>query len=333
MGRKKTGGMQKGFKYTRKKFWYNDGENETQIFEGDAIPEGYERGRLKTGKAWNIGLTKYDNPSVAKMAQKCSKFETDYAGTRIEYLDERFKNSEEFISFWNEHTCTECVEYFKIYWEDLHILIEKFNLESPQEHRRILKDYIFDEEWRQHQSARLKGKNTWSKGKVVTRDAIEKQKATYAKRTEEQKAASKQKEYETRKKNGTLGFHKTEDERKLEQILKDRFGSDNIVYNYFDKERYPFKCDFYIPSEDLFIELHAGWEHQGHPFDKDNKEDLLLLETLKNKCNKSDYYTNVIYQWTDLDVKKLNTFKDNNLNYIIGYSVDEINEILKNKIY
>ena len=111
------------------------------------------------------------------------------------------------------------------------------------------------------------------------------------------------------------------------------FGSDNVVYNYFDKERYPFKCDFYIPSEDLFIELHAGWEHQGHPFDNNNEEDLLLLEELKNKQTISNYYKNVIYQWTDLDIRKLNTFKDNNLNYIIGYSVDEINEILKNKNY
>lgn len=333
MARVKTGGMQKGYKYTRKKLWYNNGSLETQIFEGDSIPDGYVHGRLKTGRAWNKGLTKYNNESVARMAQKKSKFNTNYKSTRAQYLDERFSNSEEFISFWHNHTCTECVEYFNIYWEDLHFLIQKFNLESPQEHRKLLKDYIFDDAFKQRQSEILKGKNTWSKGKVVSRESIEKQKASYAKRSEQQKISSKQKEYETRKKNGTLGFHKSKDEEILEHILKDMFGPDNVVYNYFDKERYPFKCDFYIPSEDLFIELHAGWEHQGHPFDNNNEEDLLLLEDLKNKQTISNYYKNVIYQWTDLDIRKLNAFKDNNLNYIIGYSVDEINEILKNKNY
>jgi hypothetical protein len=125
--------------------------------------------------------------------------------------------------------------------------------------------------------------------------------------------------------------HKTSDEKELESILFGFFGEDNVKYNYFDKDRYPFKCDFYIPSEDLFIELHAGWEHQGHPFDNSNLEDISILEEIKSKQNKSEYYSNVIYQWTELDVRKLNTFKENNLNYIIGYSVGEIYEILKDK--
>jgi len=32
-------------------------------------------------------------------------------------------------------------------------------------------------------------------------------------------------------------------------------------------------CDFYIPSEDLFIELNRHWSHGGHFYDPNNIED------------------------------------------------------------
>lgn len=332
MSRTKTGGMQKGYKYTKKRFWYNNGEVETLIFESDNVPDGYVRGRLKTGRSWNKGLTKYTNPSVAKISESNRLSGDDYSGTRYDYLLEKFSGNTEFIDYYNTHLCTECLVQFNISWDDLHILIDMLGLELPQQHTITLKDYIFDDEFRKRQSNILKGKNTWSKGRKRTLTEINHQKQSWNKRTEAQHKEAKYKEYLTKKANGTLGRHKTKDEQELEKILVEYFGDEDVQYNYFDKERYPFKCDFYIKSKELFIELHAGWEHQEHPFNSNNKEDLFLLEELKLKSLDSDYYKNVIYQWTDLDLRKVETAKKNNLNYIVGYSVEEVcNELFKNK--
>ena len=332
MGRTKTGGMLKGYKYTKKRCWYNNGIQETLIFEGDKIPSGYKKGRLKTGNCWNKGLTKYTNNSLAKMSESKRIAPDSYSGTRTDYIKETFTNNDYFIKYWKNHTCKECVDEFNITWDDLHLIIEILNLESPKEHKKILKDYIFDDEFKKHHSTVLKGKNTWSKGRKRTCEEIEKQKQTWKEKTPEQIAVSKQKEYNTRKNNNTLGYHKTVDEEKLEKLLISTFGKSDVEYNYFDVERYPYKCDFYIKSLDLFIELHAGWEHQGHAFDKNSEDDLVVLEELKEKSLKSKYYSNVIYQWTELDVRKLETFLRNNLNFIVGYSVEEIYEIIKDKI-
>ena len=333
MSRVKTGGMQKGYKYSKKRLWYNNGTIETLLFEDDTIPTGYVRGRLKTGKTWNKGLTKYTNSSMAKVSEKMKRKGDEYFGTRYDYLVNRFFNNNEFIEYYKSHLCYECLTQFNISWDDLHIIIDLLGLESPQQHIISLKDYIYDDKYKKRHSDTLKGKNTWSKGKKRSLSEIERQKISWSKRTNEQHKEAKYKEYLTRKANNTLGQHKTHDELLLEKILIEYFGNENVIYNYYDKERYPFKCDFYIVPEDLFIELHAGWEHQSHPFNNDNENDVALLEELKLKSINSDYYKNVIYQWTELDVKKLNTFKNNKLNYIIGYSVEEVcDELFKNKI-
>ena len=92
MSRVKTGGMQKGYKYSKKRLWYNNGTIETLLFEDDIIPTGYVRGRLKTGKTWNKGLTKYTNSSVAKVSEKMKRKGDEYFGTRYDYLVNRFFN-------------------------------------------------------------------------------------------------------------------------------------------------------------------------------------------------------------------------------------------------
>ena len=95
----------------------------------------------------------------------------------------------------------------------------------------------------------------------------------------------------------------------------ENYDKDDIIRQYFDKDRYPYKCDFYIKSEDKFIEVHGNWTHGKHPFDENNKEDIKILELWKEKAKTSDFYKNAIYQWTDLDVRKKKTAENNNLNF------------------
>lgn len=133
--------------------------------------------------------------------------------------------------------------------------------------------------------------------------------------------------FNTKKKNGTLGT--SNDEDIIYQFLIYKFDFDDIIHHYKDK-RYPFECDFYIKSLDLFIELNFFWTHGKEPFDKNNKQHLeklndwkLKSEEINFKQNKKDAYKNAIYIWTIDDPLKLQTFKQNNLNYKIFYNFNE----------
>ena len=97
-----------------------------------------------------------------------------------------------------------------------------------------------------------------------------------------------------------------------------KYGIDNVKRQYSDS-RYPFACDFYIPSEDLFIEFNRNWTHGGHPFDESNLDDIYKFEQWQEKAETSNYYKNAIYTWTDLDVRKQKCAKENNLNYKMIY--------------
>lgn len=88
------------------------------------------------------------------------------------------------------------------------------------------------------------------------------------------------KEYNTKKKNKT--FNTSSDETYIENILKERFPNIKCQYK---SSLYPFNCDFYIPEKDLYIEYQGHWTHGKHPFDESNKEDVIKLESWKNKNN------------------------------------------------
>ena len=118
------------------------------------------------------------------------------------------------------------------------------------------------------------------------------------------------------KSNGTYG--KSADEEKFYQELVSQYGLENVKRQYSD-ERYSFDCDFYISSEDLFIELNKHWTHGGHPFDKNDFEDIQKLSKWQEKAQTSKFYRNAIYVWTDLDVRKKEIAKKNNLNYKVIY--------------
>ena len=92
-------------------------------------------------------------------------------------------------------------------------------------------------------------------------------------------------------KNGTLGKNvETKAEIEYYEYLKTLFDESDIHKQYFDKERYPFKCDFYVESEDLFIEVHGNWTHGGRPFDPQDEECQKQLADWKERAKNSDYY-------------------------------------------
>jgi hypothetical protein len=106
------------------------------------------------------------------------------------------------------------------------------------------------------------------------------------------------------------------------EYLLTKFQKDDIIPQYFDEERYPFKCDFYIKSKDLFIEINGYWTHGGHPFNEDDNNDLDVLNKWKSLDNGKNQYHISIDVWTKKDPKKLKTAQENNLNYLVIYSCD-----------
>ena len=126
-----------------------------------------------------------------------------------------------------------------------------------------------------------------------------------------------QKSYETKKKNGTLGTSNLEVE--CFNVIKKYFK--DAVHHYKDSVRYPFNCDIYIPSKDLFIELNFFWTHGKEPFNENNLEHINIVKEWQNKNNK--YFDSAIQVWTKSDPLKLQTFKKNNLNYKIFYNKND----------
>lgn len=143
----------------------------------------------------------------------------------------------------------------------------------------------------------------WNKGKKVTLkpESIE---------------SMKEKQYATKKKNNS--FHTSKPEDDYYNLLCEQYGENDVIRQY-KEDRYPFSCDFYIPSIDLFIEYNGTWTHGGRPYDPNDEDCQKQLTIWQEKAKTSNYYKNAISVWTELDVRKLKTAIDNNLNYRVIY--------------
>lgn len=132
-----------------------------------------------------------------------------------------------------------------------------------------------------------------------------------------------EKMYATMIKNGTIGTFKSNLEKKVESELIEKYGAEHVIYQYFDKDRYPFKCDFYVDTEDLFVEVNGWWHHGPHPYDPNSIEDEDLLNELRWKAEThpdKKQYKEAIRIWTVYDPLKQKIAKQNNLNYLMIYN-------------
>jgi hypothetical protein len=135
------------------------------------------------------------------------------------------------------------------------------------------------------------------------------------------RAAYQASQNKTKKKNHT--FRASKKELALYTKLVSIYGERDVISQYRDT-RYPFNCDFYIKSLDLFIELNAHWTHGEHPFDIRNQVDLQKLAEWQEKARESKFFANAIETWTKRDVEKLRRLKENNLNFVLIYDKLEV---------
>ena len=130
---------------------------------------------------------------------------------------------------------------------------------------------------------------------------------------------SVEKQIETKRKNNSFHISKPEEESFI--LLIKKF---NIVKRQYKSDVYPYCCDFYIPSLDIYIECNYHWTHGGHPYNENDINDINKVKEFKFKNNK--FYNNVITTWTIRDVNKRNIAKQNNLNYLEFWNINELKE-------
>lgn len=137
-------------------------------------------------------------------------------------------------------------------------------------------------------------------------------------KTKSHSLESLEKVRKTKERNKT--FNTSKPEQKLESELRKLFPDLKVQYK---SDVYPFVCDFYIPSLDLYIEYNGTWTHGGCFYDENNEDNRNTLEKWKNKSEHSRFYQNAIETWTKRDVLKLNTAIKNNLNYIAWFNKEQ----------
>lgn len=93
------------------------------------------------------------------------------------------------------------------------------------------------------------------------------------------------------------------------------YGKENIIRQY-KSSVYPFHCDFYIQSEDLYIEYQGSWTHGNMPYIEGDTACVQQLQLWEEKAKNSEYYKDAIETWTYRDVIKRETAHEYNLNYI-----------------
>lgn len=207
------------------------------------------------------------------------------------------------------HTWEETAKYFNISKNQAVNLGRRYNIKKPS--------YLFSQHVTDMNNRR------WANCSEEEKEAF-KQKISNTKQAlpNEEKKARAARGYETRRKNGTITTSSPE-ETTYEQLCK-IFNTNDIVRQYKSK-LYPFHCDFYIKSLDLYLELNLHWAHGEHLFNKYNKDDLEKLAIWQSKADTGNsYYKRAITTWTTRDPLKFETAQKNNLNYIVLYNDKEI---------
>ena len=151
-------------------------------------------------------------------------------------------------------------------------------------------------------------------------DVKEKIRQTKLERYGNKNYTNREKCWETTKENGWYNIRL--EDRYIDK-LREKYP--DLIHHY-KSEEYPFECDFYVPSEDLYIEFNVFWMHGGHWFNKDNPKDIEVLECWKTK--NSEQFQYAIKIWSERDLLKKKYAEENNLNYLVFWTEDEIRQFL-----
>lgn len=116
-------------------------------------------------------------------------------------------------------------------------------------------------------------------------------------------------------------------EKKITKILQ-KLGmkKNRDFFTEYKDDKYPFFCDLYIPSKRLYVEFNLYWTHCFHWYNGRSKIDRDRRKELEKLAEKSKFYKDALKVWTERDIEKRKIAAKNNLNYVVLWNWDEINE-------
>lgn len=85
-----------------------------------------------------------------------------------------------------------------------------------------------------------------------------------------------------------------------------------------------FQIDFFVPSENMIIQINKHIKHGRSVFEPDNPIHQKDVEWLKSKPG--DFYKKILHTWTELDPLKRELAKRAGFKYIEIFNLDEFNK-------
>lgn len=301
--------------------WYNNGESEIYINSEECIPNGFTEGRLsklhqlknQISKEQLYKLYIIENKPFDIVFKELNITRKDLRRLLTYYkikkdakqrsLNNTYKRSKEIVlevaaksSMTQKKRWEEISPEFKQYWS-AKCRDTMLNLDAETANRKSLayKSYwksLSDKQRQEINSRRSAScRSAWSNPYLI-------EKSNETKRINRLKSVGR--------------LCRTLAEQKLYDKLIALFP--DTLYDIKVDDRYPFYCDFYIPSLDLFIELQAHPSHGRLPI-----EMMSIEEYSKYKSSWADVFGR-------RDVEKLQYITKNNLNFIRVYPNATIEE-------
>ena len=119
------------------------------------------------------------------------------------------------------------------------------------------------------------------------------------------------------------GISTSDDEDAIYDMLVEKYGKSDVERQYKDEDRYPYECDFYIKSEDLFIEYLKHWTHGRRKYNPDDPSCQDDVKWLEGKAKDNAFYERCLRQWTEKDPEKFQTAEENGIKLLVFYNIRE----------
>lgn len=116
-------------------------------------------------------------------------------------------------------------------------------------------------------------------------------------------------------------FRRSRQEDFCYKQLCEVFGENDVIRQYMSNS-YPFRCDFYIASRDMYIESNLFWTHGGHWYDAENEVDRNRLQEWLERAEFNSFYKSAARIWSEIDVQKRIMARQNGLNYAVFWNND-----------
>lgn len=218
------------------------------------------------------------------------------------------------------HTCPECKNDFfakqnRIYCSKKCSCIANQTVKQEklkENYGKAERSLVMKRTWEEQKDEILTKRNTQEYLEKLSKIMVVRSRDTWDGKTEEDIHEIVKKTHETKKQNNSYG--KSIEEDNIHEMLLEKYK--DVQRQYSDEERYPFSCDFYIPSLDLFIEYQGSWTHGKEPYNGANVPDDWV-----EKSKTSIYYKNAIKVYKESDRLKREFALNNDLNFLELWSL------------